>query len=1693
MSEKQFERFLAKQFSQWAKKGIPAGFRYHFKSPDSHNSYRLFNALLELTDGNLEPVSGVELAYIDSGLSKIIPVLHGEGEDGTFTENYISHLRDAIAGQEGVFRGCSLVVIHNSLLDTLINSADNLASKGQVWSPDHICDAIKQLVDRSDKNRDVSECLLENQFENILEDGATMFGFEALFNAVEDGDLLFHELNMFDDPLITKMGQNKKQIQGRLETNRQLYQEIAFEVENFSDDLVEHLKVFSEKFVRKHFIDTEPDAWRSLELETLLQEKKNNTKAQLVLKKEELSDGELTARNRAESKAGMRDRHIIIELGPEQSEFELKLSFEGTSDLDKQQLKIQPPKVFNQKEEWAIRNSFKSAFATLKATLSGAPTYFSIQLKRDNTAESYKFNCLIVPKGLFYLDKIKNIFTIEPKNARIKLNMDENVLRINSDIQHLYHLQDTKSVIDSTAFGIVDFDALAGESDEIEFSISSGEHQLDIRVEGSLAVDSLPLPLLLNKGRYYKLFDDQYNGEFLAGKGKVALDNSEFTITATRLRLLNIEHLMASESLLFIDGDTRFKLDDIRDYAPEIWKGYSDLFAYLTEKKSTLSLVSWGSQFSAIVENIVEVCIRYYESISPDGPLSDEQKKVINIGRVCLDDDEFYSPYHPLVLAYFLNLKAQIQSDENDTFANIPSVTLERLAPAGLLPFSYHPEFEYAYNQQIKENAFWIRSVPQEKSTYDFIRKLVNEKIDEFQSAFSQLFEDENNSLIVNAVNLEKGKELFLGIVDYMKANLDDASSIHVNLYDQELQFNAFDEFAETVNYDVLKQWLGLDKGKVREIADTVIDLLRTRLTYSKFTNNQIEQFGQAYSHLTFFRNNTKVDCTEVDIDSMESGVAADGLLSGEASQSKQGSYYTGFGLKNVDYSEKPHIKVAKLIGSLIKPALGKNVQYHGKNAISLAVSEDFRSLLKHSYESSIWTTIIDPKVTLDFFHSNEDVVLIHYSDQYTTSSSYDAITVTAQRHLFEKVLSQQNGGIVDEFNAFNGDWLLKMISAPTDGHKSIEQFEKLRKERRGIIGAYKFVTSMLSKSDITWVPLSVAEMIRVSGNLGLKMSESDFSRKLNCDRQGAISDDVLMVGLKNQTMYLLPLEVKTGATPNYAKAIEQAKELGRYLREDVLGSSGIVPQIYRSLFMRQILMQVDKYQLYEVFNEGYFDALLAEKEQWLAGHFQLGELVHYPRGFVVSHLESAACLNTNYMVQDDILRIDLPMSLLDTLVSTPLQNLMHESNIANICHVPEEYLLGVMQQPIEQINDTTKPVNGINNPELNISPEPSPIDMTAKASSDEAISKCRVEIGTDVLSGDKVYWEYGNKDLANRHMIIFGSSGQGKTYCIEGLMMSLSDSSINSLVVDYTNGFLPTHLEPEFVEKMKPKSNVLCNEPFSMSPFRAQKQDFGGIHIEEKPHMVAGRVASVFNKVYSSIGEKQIAVLVDVIEHGVSTYGASYSLQNMLDDLMEEETVGPTLAAKLSPLVKSNLFSSDSNKSWESVFNTSENKTTIMQLVSLSHDISMLCTEFLLWDLYSYACSYGNKNNPIPIVLDEVQNLDHRLESPLGKMLTEGRKFGVSLILATQTLSMLRKDEQDRLFQASHKLFFAPAKTETKTYARILELSVPGTKQVDWENQLADLAKGQCLSVGYHLDHANNLKMSVKKVMVTAMKERCK
>jgi DNA phosphorothioation-dependent restriction protein DptH len=150
------------------------------------------------------------------------------------------------------------------------------------------------------------------------------------------------------------------------------------------------------------------------------------------------------------------------------------------------------------------------------------------------------------------------------------------------------------------------------------------------------------------------------------------------------------------------------------------------------------------------------------------------------------------------------------------------------------------------------------------------------------------------------------------------------------------------------------------------------------------------------------------------------------------------------------------------------------------------------------------------------------------------------------------------------------------------------------------------------------------------------------------------------------------------------------------------------------------------------------------------------------------------------------------------------------------------------------------------------------------------------------------------------------------------------------------------------------------------------------------------------------------------------------------------------------------------------------------------------LITEFSLIDLYWYYRSQGDQNKPRIIVLDEIQNLSHKLESPLGQFLTEGRKFGISLILATQTLSNLEKEERDRLFQASHKVFFRPADTEIRAFSQILADST-GRKAEEWVARLSSLKRGECYSLGYAFsEQTGSLEVNrYFRIRVTSLEQR--
>ena len=1608
MFAKRFEDFIVSRFMDSASDRIHPGERFQFKSPSHDVRKRIYHALTSLADGKSVTYQNVELPYLSLGELNLLPLLHLDDDNDGLNEHFLAHLRDEPASSSSQLYGMALLFIHNSTLDTIVNSSYDLAYEGGVWHPSAIKLALEKLINKKDEGLEISHILLDYQFDAVQEDGATMFGFENLYNVLLDGDLQLHKLELFNDPFIKTLSSDPKQIRKRLDENRQLYRAIENAVEHFPGQLRNRLKQFGSKFIDNHFPTDDFESWKNVDFQDYRDEIKRNEKPTLVLEGTQSEQCELIARTSGDSTAAQRQLHIIVQVPESVEFFDFTATFSG-NDLETNQLS-KPNNLLPIGSELKANKGCK---LSVQGPFDGKPLFFTVGTGgRDLSTEKYIFHCLVLRKDEFYIEGFKSNFTISAKAGVVNLHTDEYNLVINPQANQKIELKERSEVINAESTREIDFKAFANDSDLIDFKIEKGEHQLQFNIEGEVATESLSLPLLFDKDRFSRLFKDDYYGEFSRRKNKVVIDNNEVTPVSIRLNLLRWEAEFIDNSLIAQDHNRSWLLSELFPACPALYDAYTELYAYLNERNTLPSLVSWGVEYRNRARQVVTAYLDYLEKIQEHTVLSNNDKLALKIGMIRNKDCEYFSPYHPLVMSYYLALADNIVEDcGNASFKYLPRVTMERLTPRGLIPYIYDAGHEFSYVQQLKENPTWLKAVPHEESNYDYVRKVVKEKIGEFQRAFSQLFIHNGRSkLLINAVNQQQCQELFLGIVDYFKQDLDNAHYVHVNIYDEQLQFNWFDDFAEISSHNKLKEKLELDKGNKKEIADTLIDLLRLRLTYSKFTHKEALDKGHAYSHLAFFRNEKKIQPVQVNIAACISGVAADGFLSGEASEIKGESYFTAFGLRDTAYKNIPHLKIAKLFGGLIRPALESNAQYTGSNAIALAVNEGFKELLECTYQASIWTTIIDPKVTLDFFR-NQDVTLIHFSDQYTTSAGYDAITVSREKDLYRRVLEQGQGGRIEEFNAFNGDWLLKMLTANDSARKGIE----------GEIGAYKFITCMLAASDITWVPLSIGEMVRVSGNIGLKIMDSEFAPGVHGSNDGPMSDDILLVGFKEQQLFLLPVEVKTGAPQGYNKAIEQVKNLLAHLA-NMLGSRAFANKVYRALFMRQVLIQVDKYRLYEVFDSAYFDTLLAEREKWLRGEYHLAKLDQYPDAVVVAHADSPCVFEPTYEEFDSILCIELPFSFLPTLVKTPLKELMVEKKVQTICHVPTKYILGpqVATKKVLLIeNEQSSEEGQVEEPITKVTPQSSDSQWSGKHLS--------VVLGHRSIDQASVVWEPTNTNkVFNTNTGIIGTMGTGKTQFTKSLITQLvrnqkdnvGGQPIGILIFDYKADYI----KEDFVKATNATIYELHKLPFN--PFAL---------VGNKP-MLPVHTASQFRATLSKafgLGPKQENRIHELVMQaydkcGITPYSpASWSntaptIQTIWDLYLDQEKVEQdSLYAALYELNTFQVFETNPEKT-KSLYDILDG-VVVINLSGYDPKIQNLVVAITLDIFYTQMHQHGSskldgdhRQITKMVLVDEADNFISQEFESLKKILKEGREFGVGTILSTQELTHFKAGDED-------------------------------------------------------------------------------
>ncbi|WP_341503865.1 DNA phosphorothioation-dependent restriction protein DptH [Gallaecimonas sp. GXIMD4217] len=1629
MSVEQFEDYLVKKFAEWSSKEIKPGVRYQFKSPDSDNSKALYQAFLRAAESGRITDGSVELPYLICGQVQLIPVLHraDETEQEGFSENYISHLRDSVAGKSGAFKNAALLVIHNSMLDTLINSALNVSDKGAIWNPRVFERELEGLVDQFSDTKELSLCLLKDQLAVITDDQSTIFGFRALYRSLLDGELHFDELGLFNDPVILTMKGQDRQIRKRLDENRKLRESIDFNVEHYPDQLDTVMTDFSPKFIKEHF-EGEKD-WKALSYQAYRDEIKTNRAQSLVLEEVNAEGASVIQRAKADTKAGQREQSLLFQATEAIGQITLELVFEG-SDLTDQQVKLTHNKELASAASIQLnRSGGKRSRAEVTIPFSGQPTFFSIELKRENRSEEYKFRCLIVREGQFLLDEIKNCFRVEPRKQWVTLQLDENTLRIGEASSDTCALGIDDNTVDAQEYGFVDFEVLANESEFIQFSVQSAGEALQFNVEGRPAEKGVSTPLLLNQNRFNRLLRDDSNAEFNQAKKRIIVDNRESAVGGAKLRFLNWELEFAKEGKLHWSGERSLSNAELSATYPDLASAYSALLLYYQQHNTLPSLVAWGDSYCSLVQAVLDEFENALPSEATNNPLSHEQKQLIRIGTVTFEGTEYIGAWHPLVLAYHLKL-ARALADEKEagesTFQTLPKVTLERLVASGLMPYVYHAESDFAHVVPSKDNSFWLELIPHKEANFGYVQRLVKDKLAEFTKAYARLFAAGSASaLTINAINQLEAKELFLGVIDHFKKYLDDSPAIHVNFYDEKLQPNQFDWFAETGSLEELKDKMGLNSGALKGESDLIIDLIRSRLSYSKFVTPS-DDTPLAYAHLAFFKNNARVDCRQINIDDALSGVLCDGLIAGEAAETKSDSYYTSFGLRQVDTEQHQPLRLARTLGNLWQPARQSNQQYLG-HGLGLAVSSDFKALLNRSYDSALWTTVIDPKVTLDFFTSQKDVVLIHYSDQYTSSAGYDAITVTKEVGLFKRLLQKESqsgaNNLLSEFNAFNGEWLLNML---TTGDKD-------RKEKHGIIGAYKFVSTMLKDSDICWVPLSVAEMVRVSGNVGLKMSDNEFSRHVQGYKKGAISDDVLFVGFKGETLYLLPLEVKAGVRPDFAYAGKQAKELLRYLKEDVLGPDTFSARLYRALFIRQVLMQVEKLRLYDVLAEDSLAPLMDKREWWLKGDFGVESVPGYYDGIVLAHLSSDSCIEPRFTpTPHNVLQIELPYSWLIHLVdnkadahpfSIPEAHCLQEG-ARQFFHSEEAKTQDTPSEPPAAPEAKKVPVPQEEQPaEKPETEQPADAETKVPASSDSL----KVLLGHNIFNQQAMLWEPTNTaKFMNSNTGIIGTMGTGKTQCTKSVVSQLYRNQHNNvdgkpigmLIFDYKSDYV----DDKFINATDAKKFKLFKLPYNPLSL------FGDTPM--LPIHTAAGFSETMARAYG-LGKKQQLKLENIILEAYELAGIraedpstwckpAPTIENLWDIFLNQDKVEEdSLYAALSKLARFKIFESDPEQ-MVSLYELIDG-ITVIELAGYPSEIQNLIVALTLDLFYSQMQKQGKpevrgdfRQMTKMILVDEADNFMSQNFPSLRKVLKEGREYGVGVILSTQDITHFKTGEND-------------------------------------------------------------------------------
>jgi hypothetical protein len=294
--------------------------------------------------------------------------------------------------------------------------------------------------------------------------------------------------------------------------------------------------------------------------------------------------------------------------------------------------------------------------------------------------------------------------------------------------------------------------------------------------------------------------------------------------------------------------------------------------------------------------------------------------------------------------------------------------------------------------------------------------------------------------------------------------------------------------------------------------------------------------------------------------------------------------------------------------------------------------------------------------------------------------------------------------------------------------------------------------------------------------------------------------------------------------------------------------------------------------------------------------------------------------------------------------------------------------------------------------------------------------ARTAIPLGTVVGSDFRAWWfPEPSSGAPNPHMVICGASGFGKTYLLMSLIAELAQHGLPALVFDFGQGFSESELPPEVSSHVPFQQIDVNRRGVAVNPLALFESDVRG------PVNAAQRVADTFHRVYPRLGIQQHAQIRDAVLDCFDDVGirreepltwsqpapAFSRLRTALETRAEDPRNPGRRAASMAASHVSTLFVFEvftrrgTALDWSAFLG--ESVPWIIQLAGLEHSVASATAEFLLWNFLGFIEARGPGRLRSYVVLDEAHRLACGHASPIERLLREGRKFGVGLLLASQ------------------------------------------------------------------------------------------